>query len=238
MDELVRIGIGVTSNDPNKWHETGKPFSGFQCSRIGTSITSDYCDDQISVSHDKNKLINSFYDKKYPADYIFIFDDDCFPIREYWADFFINASRSTGIDHFVLCKPDHNVLIEKQPIVSLYQTGTGCMMFLTRKCIEKVGYINSAYGKYGYEHAGYSWRIHRAGLTPSWYVSVNGWEKFIYSWDLDKEGADKNNFVRAHWYGEENKADFILQNEDVFNKEIGSPKIYYPYDLEMSYKLV
>ena len=219
---MERIGIGVTTNEQATWN--GCAFIDYHdySYRVGNN----------TIAIDKNWLIKLLYDLD--CDYIFIFDDDCFPIREGWADFFINAHKKTGIDHFVLCKPDHNELIQRTPIVSLYQTGTGCMMFLTRKVIEQVGYINPEYGKYGYEHAGYSWRIHQAGLTPSWYVSVNGWEKFIYSWDLDKEGAEKHGFVRSHWDGEEYKNDYILQNQDVFYKEISSPKIYYPYNLEMS----
>lgn len=186
------------------------------------------CDVNNTVASDKNWLIWNLYEVG--MEYLFIFDSDCFPIKEGWADFFINAHKKTGIDHFVLCKPDHNTLIEKQPIVSLYATGTGCMIFLTRKVVEQVGYMNPEYGKYGYEHAGYSHRIHRAGFTPSWYVSVNSWEKYIYSWDLDK----RDDLERSHWDGEENKSDYIAQNEDIFRKELASYQLYYPYDLEMS----
>lgn len=216
---MAKIGVGVTTN--------GGFWDGV--SLLPADVWNfSHNNDQISIAHDKNEIIKRCFDDG--CEYIFLFDDDTFPVREGWADFFINAHKKTGIDHFVLCKPNHNTLIEKQPIVSLYATGTGCMVFLTRQVVERVGYMNPEYGKYGYEHAGYSHRIHRAGFTPSWYVSVNGWEKYIYSWDLDK----RDDFERTHWDGEENKADYIALNEDVFRKELASYQLYYPYDLELS----
>jgi hypothetical protein len=221
---MDKIGIGVTSTNSD-WYkrlDLVRPKNSiFRCNS-----------DQISIAKDKNSLIKFFYDND--CQYIFLFDDDTFPIKEGWADFFINASKKTGIEHFVLCHPDHNKLIQNGRTIDTYQTGTGCFIFLTRNVIEKVGYINAAYVKYGYEHAGYSWRIHRAGFTPSWYVSVNGWEDYIYSWDLDKDSGSRHNFSRTAWDGEESKQDFIAINEDIFNKEITSHKIYYSFDLDIS----
>jgi hypothetical protein len=213
------IGIGVTSTNSD-WYQ--------RLDRVRPKNSVFICNsDQQSISHDKNKLIKEFYESG--CEHIFIFDDDCFPIKKGWAEFFIGASEKTGIEHFVLCKPDHNDLLEEGRKISKYGTGTGCMLFLTRKVVEKVGYINSDYGKYGYEHSGYSWRIHRAGFTPSWYVSVNGWEKFVYSFDLDKEGAVNHDFIRTDWEGQESKSDFIAQNKEVFYKEVASYKLYYPF---------
>lgn len=63
---------------------------------------------------------------------------------------------------------------------------SGCMLFLTKEVIEKVGGFNPQYGFYGYEHAGYSRRIHQAGLTPlGMYTCPEGVEDYIYSMDLD-----------------------------------------------------
>jgi hypothetical protein len=60
------------------------------------------------------------------------------------------------------------------------------MMFFTKEVIEKAGAYNPAYGYYGYEHAGYSNRIHKAGLTPlGAYTCPRDAGSYIYSMDLD-----------------------------------------------------
>lgn len=184
--------------------------------------------DQISVAHDKNELIRSLYEQG--AEYFFIFDDDTFPIKQGWEKFFIDGHLKTGIHHFIVGNPVNCLYQNGNEDVSCYQTGTGCMLFLTRKVIDTVGYINPAYGKFGYEHVAYSHRIRMAGLTPAWYVSLNGWEEYIYAWDLDKGGAEKHGFVKEHCISPEEKIECIKANEAVFNKEVLSKQLYYGYD--------
>lgn len=187
-----------------------------------------YCTDQVSVAHDKNVLIKHFMDSD--TEYLVLFDHDCFPIKEGWEQFFIDGCLKTGIQHFVLCDPVHSLYDKGDETVSCYLTGTGCMLFLTRKVIETVGYINPAYGKYGYEHVAYSHRIRMAGLTPAWYVSLNGWEEYIYAWDLDQDGAEQHGFVKEHFIDKQQKEAYIKQNEKIFNKEVLGSQLYYGYD--------
>lgn len=210
----MKIGVGVTVEKGEIWNGIAQHF-----------IT---CDDQVSVAHDKNKLIKQLYDEG--CDYFFLFDSDCFPIKTGWEQFFIDGCLKTGIQHFVLCNPVHALYQNGNEDVSCYLTGTGCMLFLTRKVIETVGYINPAYGKYGYEHVAYSHRIRMAALTPAWYVSLNGWEEYIYAWDLDKDGAEKHGYVKEHAMTKAEKEEHIRQNEKIFNKEVLSSKLYYDYE--------
>ena len=103
--------------------------------------------------------------------YIFLFDDDCFPIKEGWAEFIIGASKASGQQHMMYLKETPTIKTlwtckGKEPyLITEYNNCAGCMMFLTKEVIEKVGGYGQ-YGFYGAEHAGYSLRIHRAGLTP------------------------------------------------------------------------
>lgn len=220
----MKIGIGVTSK---YFPADGLPNRYKQTSAEGTIIK--YNTDQTTISRDKNKLIKQLYDDG--CDCLFIFDDDTFPIHEGWEQFFINAAIKNEVDHFVLCnKEHHGDCIKLCADLVGYETGTGCMLFLTRRVIEKVGYMNTAYGKYGYEHAAYSHRIHRAGLTPAWYVSVDGWEEYIFAYDLQKEQAELHGFVKETAMTEDQRSQYIKENEVIFNQEIGTDKIYYPYD--------
>jgi hypothetical protein len=65
----------------------------------------------------------------------------------------------------------------------------GCMMFLTRSAIQTVGIFNEDFGVYGFEHADYTNRIHKAHLTPyGQYLSCKGNDK-IYALDLQGVGS-------------------------------------------------
>lgn len=217
----MKVGIGVTTD------KFGDGWRGDDLISEDTWVLS-HNSDQISVSADKNKLIKKCYDAG--CDYLFIFDDDCFPIKQGWEQFFIDGCLKTGIQHFVLCNPVNALYQSGNEDVSCYLTGTGCMLFLTRKVVETVGYINPAYGKYGYEHVAYSHRIRMAGLTPAWYVSLNGWEEYIYAWDLDQAGAEKHGYVKEHTMSKAEKESHIRDNEKIFNKEVLGSQLYYGYE--------
>lgn len=212
----IKIGVGVTTPKHAEWN--------------GLNIEPgllEWNEQQKTIAKDKNKLIKRLYDQG--CEYLVIFDDDTFPIKEGWEQFFIDASIRTGCQHFILGNDAHLNQVGAENGLTYFQKGTGCMLFLTRKVVEQVGYMNNKYGKYGYEHAAYSARIHQAGLTPSWYTSVDGWEEFIYSWDLQKEDAEKHNFVKVQQFTEEEKTSFIAENEFQYRKERRSKKIYYDY---------
>lgn len=212
----MKIGVGVTLTERGIW-----PVKNAGCH---VSINTD----QKTIAKDKNKLIKRLYD--YGYDYMFIFDDDTFPIKEGWEQFFIDACIRTGCQHFILGNDAHLNQVGAENGLTYFQKGTGCMLFLTRKVVEEVGYLNNKYGRYGYEHAAYSARIYKAALTPSWYTSVDGWEEYIYSWDLQKEDAEKHGFVKVQQFTEEEKTKFISENEFQYRKERRSKKIYYDYE--------
>jgi len=221
----MKIGIGTTL--PKK--EYAGNLRGLKTkSTKDNKIVFSYNSDQTTIAKDKNKLIKELYDDG--CDYIFIFDDDCFPIKEGWEQFFIDASIHTGCQHFIVGNDEHLNMIGEDNGLTYFQKGTGCMLFLTRKVVDEVGYMNNKYGKYGYEHAAYSYRIHRAGLTPSWYTSVDGWEEYIYSWDLQKQYADKHKFVKVQQFTDEEKNKYITENEYHYRKERRSIKNYYDYE--------
>jgi GT2 family glycosyltransferase len=139
------------------------------------------------IAYRKNECLRAFKD----CDYVFLFDDDTFPIKEGWAEFFINASKLTGQKHFMYLKDTPtlrkiNSFSREGYTADIYDNCAGCMMFFTKEAIEKVGAYNPKYGIYGYEHAGYSNRIHKAGLTPlGSYSCPAGAGEYIYSMDLD-----------------------------------------------------
>ena len=198
----MNIGIGVTTYKRPKhlklWEEQ---VAMFMPEGAELFIAHDNTK-RLGIAARKNQLLLEFDFKK--CDYIFLFDDDCFPIKEGWADLFINASKLSTHQHMMYLKEtgtikkigsvdvtptydefgvkvDGNIRI----VIDSFNNCAGCMMFLTRDVLLKVG----GYGKYlnyGFEHAGYSDRIHQAGLTPlGRYSCPAGVEEYIYSMDYD-----------------------------------------------------
>lgn len=181
--------------------------------------------DQTTIAKDKNKLIKQLYEAG--CEHIFIFEQDTIPIKKGWEQFFIDGSNRTGVKHFVLCsKAYHDYVGYMGEDISMWHTGTGCMMYMHRSVIDKVGYINPKYGKYGYEHAGYSLRICRAGFTPYWYCTLNGWEEWVHAWDLVQ--TDKY-IKKVNVMTQEEKDASIADNWPIFVEEHDSERIYYEY---------
>lgn len=163
------------------------------------------------IANAKNKCLIHLQN----CDYIFLFDDDCFPIKEGWAEYFIEESKRTGQQHFMYLKQTSMInIIEIKDGIKIYDNCAGCFMFFTKECIDKVGGYCKDYDIYGFEHAGYSDRIHKAGLTPMGaYTCPERTREYIYSLDYDnyldfgiihkpslktseiKESIQKNNII-------------------------------------------
>ena len=163
--------------------------------------------DVPNISKAKNECLEALKD----CDHIFLFDDDCFPIAKNWHVPFIAAD----LKHLLYMKPHHGLGINKGTY-TIYAECSGVFMYLTKEVIEKVGYFGN-YGRYGFEHAGYSHRINKAGLTPYKYMTLNGTEKYIHSLDLD--GAFKGIKAKPSLSIDEVKSSIEI-NKIIYAKEI------------------
>ena len=188
----MSIGIGVISHLRSKhleyFLESIKKYS------LPDYKLSIYIDTpRRGVSFGKNTNLRELKD----CDYVFLFDSDCFPIQKGWENYFINSSIECEQQHFqMLIESSSNRLLaiasdlDKKDFtaVNVFENTNGCMMFMTKKCIEKVGGYNIDFGLYGFEHADYSNRIHKAELTPlGKYTCPNEANKFIFALDLEAE---------------------------------------------------
>lgn len=192
----MKIGCGVTTFNRPKHLELWKKqiSSFFPTSLPGYYVETYIADDSVDrkgIAYRKNECLRALKD----CDYIFMFDDDCFPIKEGWAELFINYSITLEQSHFMYLRETPTIKKigkdgvfddDKSYMVNIYNNCSGCMMFFTKAVIEKVGAYNPAYGMYGFEHAGYSNRIYKAGLTPlGAYTCPAGAGEYIYSLDMD-----------------------------------------------------
>jgi len=134
------------------------------------------------IAYRKNECLENLKE----CDYVVLFDDDCFPIKDGWQDFLIDAHKRTNEHHFLYLKETPSIkLLYTKDGIGRYNNCGGCMMFLTKEAIERVGGMNKGYNIYGFEHAGYSYRVNQAKLTTHAYLSPDGIGEYIYSLDYD-----------------------------------------------------
>lgn len=134
-------------------------------------------EDNNSISDGTNKCLKALSD----CDYIFLFNDDCFPIRVDWDLFFINAGH-----HHLLYMNNSHVSILDNGTVTTYKDCSGCFLFLTKEVFKTVGYFNTAYTVNGMEHKAYSERIRKV-LKEDGFKCLNDTDKYLYSLDLQND---------------------------------------------------
>lgn len=171
----MRIGIGITTyNRPEcfkKCLEQINKHTPKDDKRYHYLAVEDSDESRMGVAFRKNQCLKAFKD----FDHIFLFDDDCYPIRGGWAEFFINNG---GNHQLFLIDRLHK---RKDNIV--FNDCGGVFMYMTKQCIDKVGAFNEKFTPWGFEHAEYSQRIFKAGLTIAPYTCLYGTENYLYAAD-------------------------------------------------------
>ncbi len=112
-------------------------------------------DYQAGIAKAKNKCLELLEG----SDYIFLFDDDCYPITTNWYEPYI----SSGLNHASFnfeWRADGMKPLETLPngIVS-WSSPRGCLMFFTKHCIDTCGGMDEGFAIWGYEHPEYSRRV-------------------------------------------------------------------------------
>ena len=182
------IGIGITTyNRPELLKKCISHIEANTDCAYKLHIAQDLEEDRKGVAKRKNECLFHLQD----CDYIFLFDDDCYPLKKGWDSFIIEAHLATGNHHFVynkepFCSINHLNFIGKWCLES-YDGSGAPLMFITKKVLEEIGGYYTGYDTYGYEHIGYSMRIKRAQLTTNWFLSIRGLDEFIYSMDYEEE---------------------------------------------------
>ena len=225
----TKIGIGCsTYNRPevlSLWKEHISKYTLCNPSLITIYIADD-SQERKGIAFRKNECLKALQD----CDYIFLFDDDCFPIKAGWMNFFIDIHRQTNQHHFLYLKQSSTIKKTGQNLsTNIYDNCGGCFMFLTKEVLQKVGGFCKDYGVYGYEHAGYSERIYKAGLNSMGkYLCPEGAGEYIYSMDYDHhlDYHKKINFKPSMIKEIENIPLYLQSNMQFFHRDIQT--IYQP----------
>ena len=124
------------------------------------------------------------------CDFIFLLDDDCRPRAHGWEAFFLEAHQATGIHHFSFLTRAHgepSVHSVGEFRVLAYPKSGGVFMTISPRMIRDVGGFNPRFQPYGYFHASYSERVHRAGLQAGLgaFLSLEGTDRMLHALDYD-----------------------------------------------------
>jgi hypothetical protein len=196
----VRIGIGVTThNRPEmvkkvvemiKLHTKECQYklvvvddgSAAAVGDIGCEVVR--CEVVQGIARAKNLCLEELEG----TDYVFLFDDDCYPVQENWWRPYVEAAVETGEQHFALqWSSEGNRLtpLRSDPRIETCNNGCGCMLFVTRKVLDVVGGMDTVYGRWGCEHTGWSYRIRNAGLVSHPFMALRGSGKWFFAFDRD-----------------------------------------------------
>lgn len=151
-------------------------------------IARDSDSDRRGIALRKNECLHHLQD----CDYIFLFDDDCYPKKKGWEQFIIKAHQDSGEQHFAYLKDDihsaKNFYFCGDTTIKSFVTCGGVFLSITKECLKKVGGFWDKYEIYGFEHYGYSFRAFQAKVNSDLFMSIEGLEDYLHAYDYeDKE---------------------------------------------------
>lgn len=202
------IGIGVTTRDRREIAEVSiKNISALappnsrmvvidDGSRVPFPSSPSYTvirnEKALGVAASKNMCLAQLDD----CAYVFLFDDDVYPMRPDWWRQYVCASEATGIGHMMLIYSEQRHPKQRDAgnkILQRFQRGpytfcqwkgaSGLMLFFNRKCLDAVGGMDADYGLWGCEHLGMSMRCFNMGFTPFPWIDLSESRRWFYSYD-------------------------------------------------------
>lgn len=138
------------------------------------------------IARAKNKCLELLQD----CEHIFLFDDDVYPIAEDWWRPYVESPEPHLM--WIYDKPDGTTkrqveILYRDSRHVAYHSTRGAMLYVHRPVLDVVGGMDPEFGKWGWEHASWSDRIHAAGLTTWRYADVTDSGELIYSMDQHNE---------------------------------------------------
>lgn len=180
------IGIGITSFNRNKiLKETVSKIKQFTKSPYKLVIVDDGsvtpvegADYRFKTSQGTPIANNKCIELLEGCEHLFLFDDDCFVIKEGWELAYINS----GVKHL---NYSFKYKYEVVKGVRHLENPNGCMMYIHRDVINNIGGFDVGFIKYGYWHGSYSMRAFNVGLIPHPFMDIVGSEDYLYCLDQD-----------------------------------------------------
>lgn len=219
----MKLGIGITSfNRPEVFKKCIRNIILYSPIDSTIVVVDDGSDEPVvgatyrfetnqGVATAKNKCIELLMEAG--CTHLFLFDDDTYPIVENWWRPYINSGSPhlcMTFPQYASMQPTKRKLLGLHGPLAIYDSPCGCMLYATREVVEKVGYMDTAYEKWGYEHYDWTMRIHQAGFTEHACMDVWRSTELFHSMDYHQEVVssvpDRAKYIRK------NKALFESKN--------------------------
>jgi glycosyltransferase involved in cell wall biosynthesis len=136
---------------------------------------------QSGIAKAKNKCFELLKD----CDYIFLFDDDCYPIRKDWADKYIQSGLQHATYNFEWRNDGMRIIEQIGDNIFSWSSPRGSMLFITKEALNKAGGMDEGLAIWGYEHPDLSRRIWLMKLTPCPFPDIRGSQELFYSYDKE-----------------------------------------------------
>lgn len=177
--------IILVSDDASSLENAGK--NAEICSRYNVFYL--YSKTRLGIAKNKNSGIT--YLNSFPYDYLFMFDDDCFPIHFGWDLPFIQLFQRHQISHSMYLVEAGEVRATETDPTNSYQVFNNCggyCLFFTKESILTLKGMDPNFGIYGFEHAELSNRAALYGFTKDKgkYICPVQAKEYLFSYDMDK----------------------------------------------------
>ncbi|WP_193323267.1 glycosyltransferase family 2 protein [Erwinia endophytica] len=189
--QTPRIGIAITThNRPDMLKKALAAFADHSPDNSEIVVVDDGSDTPVMVPDGiklirnntatgiaaaKNRCIESLFDAG--CDYLFLFDDDTWPSSENWWLPYISSPEP----HLMYLWG--NDVYFRENGIRAHVRPKGCMLYVTRKAVDRVGGMDTEFGTWGFEHESWSDRIFSAGLTTCRYADVENSAGLFYASD-------------------------------------------------------
>jgi glycosyltransferase involved in cell wall biosynthesis len=154
-------------------------------------------DENVGIARAKNAAIAALMDAG--VEHLFLADDDTYPLTEEWWRPYVESPEPhlmmlfKDVDRRKRLDTPPTVYSDDRHIAMSHPRG--CLLYLHRSVVERVGVMRPEFGTWGWEHVEYSNRIHNAGLTTHRFQDVQGSGRLLYS--MDEHYAEHPTFKRA-----------------------------------------
>lgn len=135
-------------------------------------------DEPMGIAAAKNACIAELMEAG--CDHLFLMDDDVQVVALDWWKPYVASPEP----HLMMLWGDK--YFETEDLVA-YPWPKGCMLYAERRVIDRVGGMDTAFGRWGCEHMQWSDRIHNAALTTCRYQDVPGSLELFHACDWNGE---------------------------------------------------
>jgi len=132
----------------------------------------------------KNACIRLLMDRG--CDHLFLADSDTYPKVNDWHKPYVNS----GVKHLCFTfptlsngRPNGRQYLGERNGLAEYGSPCGCMLYIHRDVVDKIGGFDVDYPQWGFEHVDFSNRAFNAGLTPARYLDVPNSLELFHSMD-------------------------------------------------------